>query len=88
EAKRDVLERIFREHRLGGHEIVTFGDGPVEIRETRKRGGVSVGVASSELRRYGLCPAKRARLIRAGADLVVPDFSQLRSILDVLQVQS
>jgi len=88
EAKRDVLERIFREHRLGGHEIVTFGDGPVEIRETRKRGGVSVGVASSELRRYGLCPAKRARLIRAGADLVVPDFSQLRSILNVLQIQS
>jgi len=87
EAKRVVLARIFCEHRLGGHEIVTFGDGPVEIRETRKRRGVAVGVASSEIRRFGLCPAKRARLIRAGADLVIPDFSQLDRVLNALKIQ-
>jgi hypothetical protein len=45
-----------------------------------------VGVASDELRRFGLNPAKRARLIRAGADLVVPDFSQGRALLDVLGI--
>jgi rfaE bifunctional protein kinase chain/domain len=84
EAKRVVLERIIREHRLGGAELATFGDGPVEMRETRKRGGVAVGVASDEIRRFGLCPAKRTRLIRAGADLVVPDFSQLAALLATL----
>jgi rfaE bifunctional protein kinase chain/domain len=86
EAKQVVLERIISEHKLLGHEFVTFGDGPVEIRETRKRGGVCIGVASDELRRFGLNPAKRARLIRAGAQLIVPDFSQLSSLLSLLRV--
>lgn len=84
EAKKMVLERILREHRLSGGEFVTFGDGPVEIRETRKRGGICVGVASDEIRRFGPNPAKRTRLIRAGAQLIVPDFSQMLSLLSFL----
>ena len=35
----------------GGFAV--FGDGPVEIQEDRKRGGLAVGVASDELRRFG-----------------------------------
>ena len=86
EAKKIVLERIIRENNLSGHEFMTFGDGPVEMRETRKRGGICVGVASDELRRFGLNPAKRTRLIRAGATLIVPDFSQLSTLLGLLQL--
>ncbi len=86
EAKKLVLERIVREHRLDGPQFVMFGDGPVEMRETRKRGGICVGVASDELRRFGVNEAKRKRLIRAGADLVVPDFSQVGRLLGVLGV--
>jgi len=80
-----VLERIMRDiegaPRAG---LVTFGDGPVEIRETRKRGGLAVGVASDEVRRYGANLSKRPRLIRAGADLVIPDFSQMNCLLQLL----
>ena len=86
EAKRVVLERIFREHNLSGPELATFGDGPVEIRETRNRGGLAVGLASDEVRRFGLNPVKRARLIRAGADLIVPDFSQIDKLLALLKL--
>jgi len=85
EAKRMVLERILKD--IGAAnvtQVVTFGDGPVEIRETRKRGGIAVGIASDEIRRYGLTPAKRTRLIRAGAHLVVPDFSQLNQLLGLI----
>ncbi len=84
EAKKVVLDRIFREHDLHGEQLVTFGDGPVEIRQTRKRGGVCVGIASDELRRKGLNPTKRTRLIRAGANLVIPDYSQLDQLMSVL----
>jgi bifunctional ADP-heptose synthase (sugar kinase/adenylyltransferase)/phosphoglycolate phosphatase-like HAD superfamily hydrolase len=85
EAKRIVLEQILGQIGPGeAAHIVTFGDGPVEIRETRKRGGFTVGVASNEVQRYGLVPEKRSRLIRAGADLVVPDFSQLEALLAML----
>jgi rfaE bifunctional protein kinase chain/domain len=86
EAKRVVLEKIIREHKLSPHQFATFGDGPVEIRETRKRGGFCIGVASDEVRRFGLNPIKRSRLIRAGANLIVPDFSQLNELLKVLQL--
>jgi phosphoglycolate phosphatase-like HAD superfamily hydrolase len=85
EAKKLVVERIMREHNLSGPQFATFGDGPVEIRETRKRGGITVGVASDELRRFGLNAAKRTRLIRAGADIIIPDFSQLDRIARLLQ---
>lgn len=84
EAKRDVLERIFRENSLSGTSVAVFGDGPVEMREARKRGGVAVGIASDEVRRFGANPLKRARLIRAGADLVTPDFSQWSALVKTL----
>jgi rfaE bifunctional protein kinase chain/domain len=99
EAKRVVLERIMAE--IGGRgarpgaddpaarhgtTLVTFGDGPVEMRETKRRGGYTVGVASDEPRRYGWNMRKRSRLIKAGADLVVPDFTQWKTLLGLLGV--
>ena len=86
EAKAAVLGRIFDEFHLQGPEVLAFGDGPVEIRLAHKRGGLTVGVASDELRRFGLNAAKRRRLIRAGADLVVADYSQLSQLLAVLGI--
>ncbi len=86
DAKKIVLERIIDEHNLAGHQFATFGDGPVEMRETRKVSGLCIGVASDELRRFGWNLAKRSRLIRAGASLLAPDFSQLPALLKVLKL--
>jgi rfaE bifunctional protein kinase chain/domain len=89
EAKKIILEEILADIGTeGGPAVITFGDGPVEIRETRRRGGYAVGVASDELRRFGWNMRKRARVIRAGADLVVPDFSQWKSLLEVLGIHA
>jgi sugar/nucleoside kinase (ribokinase family)/phosphoglycolate phosphatase-like HAD superfamily hydrolase len=86
EAKRIVLDRILDDIGPGSaSRVVTFGDGPVELRETRKRGGVAVGIASDEVCRYGLNTGKRSRLIRAGAHLIVPDFSQMEDLLHLLE---
>jgi len=88
DAKRAVIERILAD--LGSRGLaglVTFGDGPVEMRETRRRGGYCVGIASDEIRGSGLNPAKRARLVMAGADLVAPDFSQRDALLSLLGVK-
>ena len=86
EAKRDVLRRIMREHKLQGSELAVFGDGPVEMREARRHSAICVGVASDEVRRFGLNPQKRARLIRAGANALIPDYSQLAALLKLLNV--
>jgi len=85
DAKKIVLERIM--HDIGDSastRVVTFGDGPVEMRETHKRGGYAIGVASNEIRRHGLNLSKRRRLVEAGADLVVPDFAQMEQLLAIL----
>lgn len=84
EAKLQVLERLLIDDGLAGHGLVTFGDGPVEMRVTRRNGGIAVGVCSDERRRYGWNPEKRARLIRGGAMLLIPDFSDRGAILDAL----
>lgn len=87
DAKRMVLEKIIRE--IGPEnaaDIVTFGDGPVEIRETRKRGGLAVGLASDERQRFGVQPEKRTRVIRAGAHLVTGDFAQIDALLALLRI--
>lgn len=81
EAKRDVMDRIMRQNGIDGRALLVVGDGPVEMREGRRRGALCLGIASDEPRRYGLDPAKRARVIRAGADLVVGDFAQQQTLL-------
>jgi rfaE bifunctional protein kinase chain/domain len=87
EAKKSVLDRLLETiGESASGNIVTFGDGPVEIRETNKRGGITVGIASNELRRYGLNEHKRTRLIKAGADIIVPDFSQYPRLLILLNI--
>ena len=88
EAKKIVLDRILDSiGSTDSGQIITFGDGPVEIRETHKRGGITVGLASNEQRRYGLNGHKRTRLIKAGADIVIPDFSQMGELLELLGIQ-
>lgn len=86
-SKRAVLEKLVAQHTATPAQaagILACGDGPVELREVRKRGGFALGVASDEVRRFGWNPAKRARLIRAGADLLLPDFSRAAALLEYL----
>jgi len=75
-SKRMVIERILSENGLSGSELVAFGDGFVEIEDTKAVGGMAVGVASDEVSRQGINEWKRGRLIEAGADLIIPDFRQ------------
>jgi len=74
-SKAMVIERILREHDAGGHALVGFGDGYVEIQNVKAAGGTAIAVATDEAGRSGRPdPWKRDRLIGAGADLVIPDF--------------
>jgi len=84
EAKRVVVERIIQGGGIAGAELLVVGDGPVELREGGRHSALRLGIASNEQCRYGLDLTKRSRLIRAGADLVIPDFSQINRLLPFL----
>jgi phosphoglycolate phosphatase len=79
-SKQMVIDRIITENHLSGSEFVAFGDGFVEIENTKEVGGIAVGVASSEATRCGIDQKKRVRLIQAGADVIVPDFRELEQL--------
>jgi phosphoglycolate phosphatase len=83
-SKKDVIDRIIRDEGIDGSRLLSFGDGPVEIEFTKAVGGRAVGVASDEeVNGSGVIdPDKREHLLRAGADAIIPDYRNLRWILD------
>jgi len=83
-SKKMVVENIIKENNLRGQELAVFGDGPVEIREGRRVGGVTVGITSNEIRRYGMDLEKRSRLVKAGSQLLISDFSQYQYLIKLL----
>ena len=83
-SKRIVIQRIIKENKLSGPEFVGFGDGFVEIEDTKSVNGIAVGVATNEETREGIDEWKRSRLIEAGADLIIPDFRVTEKLLPFL----
>jgi len=83
-SKRQVIERIIHDNGLSGEGFASFGDGFVEIEETKAVGGIAIGVASNEATRTGINDWKRKRLIEAGADLIVPDFREHKLLVAFL----
>ena len=87
-SKKMVIDRILDENGLSGSELVTFGDGYVEIENTKAVGAIAVGVASDEANRQGIDEWKRKRLIDAGADLIIPDFRPFERMIAYLFLEN
>jgi phosphoglycolate phosphatase-like HAD superfamily hydrolase len=83
-SKKMIIDKILHENGLHGQELLGFGDGFVEIEEIKGVGGVAVAVASDEAARRGINAWKRERLVRAGADLVIPEYRDHQRLLRYL----
>ena len=83
-SKARLVAELIRRHKLAGPELLGVGDGYVEIENTKAVDGIAVGVASDEARRAGINQWKRERLIRAGADIIIPDFREHESLIALL----
>lgn len=75
-SKEKVIRELIAAHDLHGHEVLAIGDGPVELQNVKEHGGVALGIASDEKRGQGWDEAKKQRLLKAGADILVPDFQE------------
>jgi hypothetical protein len=78
-----VIDRILRENAIPGEKLLSFGDGYVEIQNTKEAGGLAVAVASDEANNgSGLMDEwKRDRLSGVGADVVIPDYRDAEALL-------
>jgi phosphoglycolate phosphatase-like HAD superfamily hydrolase len=76
-----LVQQILAKTDIGADEIIVFGDGYVEIEEVQKVGGTAVGVATAEPDCLSIDGWKRERLIKAGADFIIPNYLELDKIL-------
>lgn len=85
-SKKMVIERILRENRIRGEQLLSFGDGYVEIQNTKEVGGLAVAVASDEANNGSgrFDEWKFKRLMGVGADLAIPDFRDAKPLLNLL----
>jgi len=83
-SKKMVIERILRENAIRGEQLLSFGDGYVEIENTKEAGGLAVAVASDEAHNGSgqFDEWKRQRLRGVGADVVVPDFRDVQGLVE------
>ncbi|HXG49354.1 MAG TPA: HAD family hydrolase [Methylomirabilota bacterium] len=82
-SKKMVIDRILRDHRIEGSRLLSFGDGYVEIQNTKEVGGLAVAVASDEAHNGSgrIDEWKRQRLLGVGADVVIPDYRDAGALL-------
>jgi len=83
-SKEMVIKQLITENDMTGIELISFGDGFVEIELIADIGGYAVAVATDEVRRKGINKIKRERLLEAGAALVIPDFSDAEMLVDFI----
>ena len=73
-SKEAVLRRLISDHGLSGEQVAVIGDGKVEIMLGKEAGALTIGIASDEEARTGINSVKLARLLKAGAEVIVGDF--------------
>ena len=84
-SKETVIKHIVKENNLTGSEMVSFGDGFVEIELAAGIGGYAVGVATDEVQKQGIVnQRKRERLLEAGAAMIIADFSEAERVVTFL----
>ncbi|HCR17557.1 MAG TPA: haloacid dehalogenase [Candidatus Latescibacteria bacterium] len=83
-SKAMVIQNILKRRQIRGESLLGFGDGYVEIENVKSVGGTAVGVASDEERREGVDAWKRDRLLQAGADIIIPEYTEQASLVSFL----
>ena len=83
-SKELVINRVLKDKDVKGENLLSFGDGFVEIELVKNVGGYAIAVATDEKTQKGVNPDKRVRLLSAGAHAVVPDFENAEALINHL----
>ena len=83
-SKELVIRDMLNREGIKPNELVSFGDGYVEVQLVAELGGLAIGAATDEENRCGINEWKRNRLINAGANAIIPDFTKSDEIIDMI----
>ncbi|MCL2286053.1 MAG: SIS domain-containing protein [Firmicutes bacterium] len=87
-SKELVIQQILEENNIRGADLISFGDGYIEVQLVKDIGGYAVAVATDEARKKGVNEWKRTRLLSANADMVIPDFENAQKLYDFIVTES
>ncbi len=82
--KEALLKERIAAGTVDGDSLVCFGDGPSELLAAKAVGGYAVAVAYDEKVPFGTDMRKRSLLLPAGADLVIPDYTDTVALIRLL----
>ena len=82
--KQTVVRNLVQSYGLKAGELLGFGDGADDIVNFRAPGGIAIGLATSEPACDRVDPAKRERLMRAGAHAIIPHYLGRIELFDML----
>ena len=84
--KQAVLEKLMAEESFTGEEFIMFGDGAAEIEATCNLGGLPIAVCSDEHQNGSgrIDENKRAVLLEAGANVVIADYREPNTLLNLI----
>lgn len=83
-SKEILIRKMLSGLECRGDELLGFGDGYVEVKNVKDAGGVAVGVATDEPACRAVDLMKRERLVKVGADFIIPNFLCAQELLRVL----
>ena len=83
-SKKETINSILKENNIPASQLLVIGDGYVEIEDGNNAGCYTVGVACDEANPGQIDDWKRQRLIRAGADIIISDYSNSEMLIDFL----
>lgn len=82
--KAATADAMLARHQQPGNVLLNIGDGYVETKVTKDRGGLAVGIAYDHESPGKYNSWRRDQLIHAGADLILPDLQQSELLLEWL----
>ncbi|MDR2345661.1 MAG: HAD family hydrolase [Planctomycetaceae bacterium] len=79
-SKKIMVDKILNENEIESCELLGIGDGVTEISAVQDVGGFNIGVASDESGKAFVDSWKRRQLITAGADWIIPNYTDTNQL--------
>lgn len=83
--KEAIVSHLMKDLNYKGNQIAVIGDGKVEIEIADRIGGKSIGMATEESNSVCINQRKRKKLIKAGANIIIPNFDERKVLISWLQ---
>ncbi|MDO4550149.1 MAG: HAD family hydrolase [Planctomycetia bacterium] len=78
--KSEIFHQFLSKNGISPKELIGFGDGFTETRDVHEMGGLAIGIIFDKNTHSGVNEVRRNRLMEAGADWIISDYTCLSDL--------